>query len=182
MNHSSPCVKYLASATLLTALLLFSCSKKQDDAQETGGTMIQFTTNKSFGGKNEFKSNSPDQSKVIKINNLNKTQITFTCVEVNLPRLSTATLTLLVPQDATTAQGSLSGKFENGSGAATQAQLLIGSSNAGANQESYASSTGNFTITKLTDQEIVGHFDAHCINQSTQTNIGLSNGTFSGRF
>ncbi|MGN7784581.1 hypothetical protein ACTJIJ_08645 [Niabella sp. 22666] len=179
-------LKQCIAATALWAALLTGC-KKDNGSGDSGGlssgeASIQFNTNSSFGGKNEFKSTSKEQSKVIKVNNLNRTQITFSCVEANLPRLSTATLTLIVAQGSNTNSGAITGKFENNASASTHGQLLIGSSNAGSATESYASSSGNFTITKLTDSEVEGTFDAACINNTTKTNISLSNGKFAGKF
>lgn len=180
-------LKGLFTTIILSTLILSACKKDNggdggSGGLASGGASIQFNTSSTFGGKSEFKSNAKDQSRVVKVNNLNRTQITFTCVETNLPRLSTATLTLIIAQGSSTTTGAISGKFENGSSAATQGQLLIGSSNAGTGSESYASSTGNFTITKLTDSEIEGSFDAYCINNTTKTNITLSNGKFAGKF
>lgn len=179
-------LKQCMATTALCVVLLTGCKKDSDDGDSgglsSGGASIQFNTNNSFGGKNEFKSNSKEQSKVIKAVNGNRTQITFSCVEANLPRLSTATLTLIIPQGSSTASSAITGKFENTASASTQAQLLIGSSNAGSGVESYASGTGNFSITKLTDSEIEGTFDANCVNNTTKTNISLSNGKFAGKF
>ncbi len=184
MTRTSTTLKRVLAAAILTAVIFASCKKEGAGKNDlaSGGAFIQFNTSSSFGGKNEFKSNTNEQSRVIKANNASKTQITFTCVETNLPRLSTAQLTLLIPQGATTSSGPITGKFENGSSAATQGQLLIGSSNAGSGAESYASSTGNFTITKLTETEIEGSFNAVCVNYTTKTNITLTNGKFSGKF
>lgn len=187
MKQTNTALKRIFATIIFLAIIFISCKKDNSgegssDNLASGGASIQFNTSASFGGKNEFKSNAKEQSKVIKVNNLNRTQITFTCVETNLPRLSTATLTLIVAQGSTTNSGAIKGKFENGSSAATQGQLLIGSSNAGSGAESYASNTGNFTITKLTDSEIEGTFDAACINNTTKTNISLSNGKFAGKF
>lgn len=186
MTKTNNTLKCTLVTIMLSAVVLISCKKDNggggNNDLASGGASIQFNTSSSFGGKNEFKSNTKEQSKVIKINNLNRTQITFTCVETNLPRLSTATLTLIVAQGSTTSSGAITGKFENGSSAATQGQLLIGSSNAGSNAESYASSTGNFTITKLTDSEIEGTFDSYCVNNTTKANISLSSGKFTGKF
>jgi hypothetical protein len=186
MTTISTTLKRGFATAILSIFILSGCKKDNNNGDSSGlasgGASIQFNTSSSFGGKNEFKSNTKEQSKVIKVNNLNRTQITFTCVETNLPRLSTATLTLIVAQGSGTNGGAISGKFENGASAATQGQLLIGSSNAGSGTESYASSTGNFTITKLTNSEIEGIFDAACINNTTKTNISLSNGKFAGKF
>ncbi|MCH5715388.1 hypothetical protein [Niabella hibiscisoli] len=186
MTQTQTTFKRIFATIILSAFIFASCKKDSSggssDNLASGGASIQFNTSSSFGGKNEFKSNAKEQSKVIKVNNMSRTQITFTCVETNLPRLSTATLTLIVAQGSSTISGAISGKFENGASAATQGQLLIGSSNAGSGAESYASSTGNFTITKLTDSEIEGTFDAACINNTTKTNISLSSGKFAGKF
>ncbi len=170
-------------AAILLAAFTFTGCKKSGSGDDSGGTLgkasIQFSTNKAFGGKNEFKSNSVTGGVVSKINSLNKTQISITAIQMNGTQIGTAMLVIHVPQGQT---GAISGKFENGSSASTQAVLTIGISNAGANQEAYTSKTGNFSITRLTDSEIEGTFDAYCITETTNTNINLSSGKFSGKF
>lgn len=170
------------TAILLAAFAFTACKKSgsgDDSGASLGKASIQFSTSKSFGGKNEFKSNSVTGGVVSKANTVNKTQISITAIQMNGTQIGTAMLVLHVPQGHT---GAISGKFENGSTANTQAVLTIGISNAGTSQEAYTSKTGNFNITRLTDKEIEGTFDAHCINETTNTNINLSNGKFSGKF
>ncbi|GAB3426635.1 hypothetical protein [Niabella aquatica] len=173
-------LRCLTAAAILTAFSFTSC-KKGSSGSDTGvgKASIQFSTNKSFGGKNEFKSNTVAGAFANKSNTVNRTQITITAIQTNGTQIGTAQLAIHVPLNHT---GTISGKFESSSSANTGAVLSIGISNAGSNQESYASSTGNFNITKLTDSEIEGTFDAYCINQTSNTNITLSNGKFSGKF
>lgn len=145
----------------------------------SGQASIQFNTSAAFGGKTEFKSNQPAQSKVVKAPQGTKTNITFNAVQMDGTKLSTAMLTVIIPQDASSG---IAGKFDEGHKGDAYAVLLIGSSEAGSNLQSFASSTGNFTVTKLTDTEIEGTFDTYCENTTTKTNITLSNGKFAGKF
>lgn len=181
MFASKTKLSVLFSIVLLTSFAFTSC-KKDKDGESGGGAgkaSIQFSTNKSFGGKNEFKSNTAAGAFANKSNTVNRTQITITTIQTSGLQIGNAQLAIHVPQNHT---GAISGKFENGSSANTGAVLTISTSNAGSNMEAYASKTGNFSITKLTDSEIEGTFDAYCINESSNTNITLSNGKFSGKF
>ena len=173
--------KLIVLTTLLTTIVFSSCKKSSSAGSSTtvGKSSIQFSTNKSFGGKTEFKSNSAIGGIANRVNSSNRTQITITAIQTNGTQIGTSQLVLHTPLNHT---GAISGKFENSSSANTGAVLAISISNAGANAEAYASQTGNFSITKLTDTEIEGTFDAYCINETTNTNITLSNGKFSGKF
>lgn len=170
----------LTVSIFLTAFIFSSCKKGSKDGDDgMGKASIQFSTNKSFGGKNEFKSNGVVGAFANKTNTVNRTQITITAVQTNGTQIGTAQLAIHVPLNHT---GAISGKFENSSSANTGAVLTISISNAGSNQEAYASKTGNYNITKLTDSEVEGTFDAYCINETTNTNINLTSGKFSGKF
>ncbi|WP_018627170.1 hypothetical protein [Niabella aurantiaca] len=182
MTKSKTTCNIFFTAILLAAFTFTACKKSgagDDSDASLGKASIRFSTSKAFGGKNEFKSNSVTGGLVSKVNTVNKTQISITAVQMNGTQIGTAMLVIHLPQGQT---GAISGKFENGSTASTQAVLTIGISNAGASQEAYASKTGNFSITRLTDNEIEGTFDAYCINETTNANINLSSGKFSGKF
>lgn len=169
-----------ASLILMTGACLTSCKKSASgDEGLLGNASISFSTNKPFGGKSEFKSNGLAGAFSNKTNTVNRTQITITAIQTNGTQIGTAQLAIHVPLNHT---GAISGTFENSSSGNTGAVLTIGISNAGTNQEAYTSKTGNFNITKLTDSEVEGTFDAYCVNESTSTNITLSNGKFSGKF
>jgi hypothetical protein len=180
MIRTNASLKGLMAAAILIASIFTSCKKgSSEENTSLGKASIQFSTNKSFGGKNEFKSNTAAGAFANKSNTVNRTQITITAIQSNGTQIGTAQFAIHVPLNHT---GTISGKFENSSSANTGAVLTISTSNAGSNQESYASKTGNFNITKLTDSEVEGTFDAYCINETTNTNITLTNGKFSGKF
>lgn len=181
MNHLSK----LSLTAITIAMLLLGCSKAgggTDTNLASGQSSLEFNTNIDFGGSREYRSNTPMQSKTIKGTQATKDNITLVAIQSNGTQIATAQLSLLVPVGSTTTSGSISGKFENGSTASTQAVLVIGSSNAGSNQKSYTSKTGNFTITKLTATELEGSFDAVCENSTTNESITLTNGKFIGKF
>lgn len=163
------------------AVSLFSGCKKSASGTEgvNGEAFIQFSTDYSFGGKNEFRSNSTVGGFATRTNTDGKTQILITAVQMDGSQIGTAMLTIYVPQDYS---GAISGKFENSSTENTQAVLAIGISNAGMIQEGYTSVSGNYNITKLTGSEIEGTFDAYCKNETGGNNISLSSGKFSGKF
>ncbi len=170
----------LFSIGLCISFLFTACKKEGGDNNlGIGKASIQFSTNKSFGGKNEYKSNTAAGSFANKTNTANRTQITITAIQTNGTQIGTAQLAIQVPLNHT---GALSAKFENNNSTNTGAVLTIGVANLGSGQEAYTSSTGNFNITKLTDTEVEGTFDAYCVNETSNTNITLSNGKFSGKF
>jgi len=170
----------LLSIGLCLSFAFTGCKKEGgNEGPGIGKASIQFSTNKSFGGKNEFKSNTAAGAMAVKVNTGSRMQITITAIQTNGTQIGTAQLSIHLPQNQS---GPISAKFENNSQAGTGAVLQIGVGNLGSGQEAYASSTGNFNITKLTDTEVEGTFDAYCVNQSTNTNINLSNGKFSGKF
>lgn len=176
----STILKRLITGSFLAVFLFSGCKKSASGTDSVNGeAFIQFSTDYLFGGKNEFKSNSTVGGFATRTNTGGKTQIIITAVQMDGQQTGTAMLTIYVPQNYS---GAISGKFENGSTANTQAVLALGITNAGVSQEEYTSVTGNYGITKLTGSEIEGTFDAYCKNETGGNNISLSSGKFSGKF
>lgn len=163
------------------AVIIFSGCKKSASGNEgvNGEAFIQFSTDYLFGGKYEFKSNTTVGGFVSKTNIADKTKIIITAVQMDGSQTGTAMLTIFVPQNYS---GAISGKFENNSDENTQSGIAISISNGGIISEDYTSTSGNYSITKLTSSEIEGSFDAYCKNEAGGNNISISNGKFSGKF
>ena len=177
--------KISSTLFILIVLLVVACNKKggtDNKNLSSGQSSLEFKTSTDFGGTNIFKSNSPLQSKIMKGQQGSKDNITIIAIQANGMKVSTGQLSLFVPTGATTSGALLTGKFDNGSNSSTKGVLVISTSNGGANQKSYASKTGNITITKLTATEIEGTFDGICENETTKENITLTNGIFAGKF
>lgn len=172
--------KWLIACSFLIVFIFSGCKKSASGTQGVNGdASIQFSTDYSFGGKNEFKSNSTVGGFASKTNTTGKTQVIITAVQMDGSQIGTAMLTIYVPQNFS---GAINGKFENDDNQNTQAVLAISISNGGTNQESYTSISGNYNITQLTGSEIEGTFDAYCKNEGSGNNISLSSGKFSGKF
>jgi hypothetical protein len=185
-------LKSILFAAMGTALLFSatSCKKSSDssndltaDGLESGKAIIEFKTNRSFGGITHFVSNMNAMSMVTKGTMASTDLYTLNAFRSVNTEVGTAQLTFNIsPQGANTSGGNLTGNFGGNAGVIATMVFSNGDAMAG-NTESFAMvDGGSVTITKLTDEVIEGVFSGEGINQTTNESIQVSEGKFAARF
>jgi hypothetical protein len=192
-------MKHIKFATMTVALamaVLFSSCEKDDDTIDAnantsaslsaGRAGLVFNTNTNFVTNTAFDVRNTAQTQASSttsgsLRNINLTAAEFTGSASFDSRV--ANVSIQLPIASTTAQGSLTSDLSN-PGFDPRPAIITLSSNTGATLgTSYSSTSGTLTITKLTETEIEGVFNATV--QATGGGTGtmtITNGSFAGKF
>lgn len=175
------------SATLL--LTIVSCKKDSDsgggglraDDLPAGKAVIEFKTDRDFGGLTYFKTNMTDMSVVTKSVMAGTDLYTIAAFRQEGTTFGQAQFTMNVsPVGANTSGGSLTGAF-GGSGNVI-GTLLINNGALGTTNSFAGVDGGNITITKLTDEVVEGTFSCTVENNTTMQTMAVTEGKFAARF
>ncbi|MBS1629436.1 MAG: hypothetical protein JST27_05195 [Bacteroidetes bacterium] len=181
--------KFLAM-TFAASLLLFASSCKKSDDSSGGGSLSAsslnagksaITFNTSSSGFGNFSSINAVNSSAVFTTSGAISQITVIAAETGTSGVKTAQLTINLPAGSSTSSGNISGDFSTPTGTTVVPVLLIGSAGI-SGSESYTSSSGTLTITKLSTTEVEGTFSGSFVNNSTHTSTNVTNGQFTGKF
>jgi hypothetical protein len=175
--------------TIIAATVLFASCKKDDNNNSNptssnipaGQATISFNTDKDFGGTTSINIPPSVSTTSVRVNNGTRDQIALTAVQYQGSAISSAMLTVYVDAGASTSAGNITANF-NASGNANPAVLLISNTSVSGQSTAYTSETGTVTITKLSATEVEGTFSCNAVNESTNANIGVTNGKFAAKF
>jgi hypothetical protein len=184
-------LKSLMMAAAGATLLLTTVSCKKDSNEGGGGLraddlpvgkgVIEFKTNRDFGGLTYFKTNMTDLSVVTKNVMAGTDLYTIAAFRQEGTSFGQAQLTMNVsPMGANTTGGSLTGAF-GGSGSVV-GTLLINNGPLGSTNSFAGVDGGNVTITKLTNEVIEGTFSCTVENNTTMQTMEVTEGKFAARF
>ncbi len=176
-------------ALIISSMLIYSCSNNNDgDLQnqnptnlDSGRSAIGFTTDSNFAGSTSF--------------NLFNATTTFAyssgdslarIVEVRavdaLNNVSREVIVILVmPAATSTASGNVSFSLDTATTSSTYGNISLRSYRDTILGPTYQSVSGNVTLTRLTNTDVIGTFSGR-FQDSSMNIINVSNGTFSGRF
>jgi hypothetical protein len=175
--------------TIIAATVLVASCKKDDNNNSNptssnipaGQATISFKTDKDFGGTTSINIPASATTSGVRVNNGTKDQITLIAATTQGSSVSTANFSIYVDAGASTSAGNITADF-NGSGNTNIAVLAISNTSLSGQSAAYASKTGTVTITKLSATEVEGTFSCNAVNESTNTNIGVTNGKFAAKF
>jgi len=175
--------------TIIAATVLFASCKKDDNNNSNptssnipaGQATISFNTDKDFGGTTSINIPASATTSAVRVNNGTKDQITLIAATTQGSSVSTANFSVYVDAGASTSAGNITANFDN-SVNNDIAVLAISNTSFAGQSASYASKTGTVTITKLSATEVEGTFSCNAVNESTNTNIGVTNGKFAAKF
>jgi hypothetical protein len=175
--------------TIIAATVLVASCKKDDNNNSNPGSSnipagqatISFNTDKDFGGTTSINIPASVSTTGIRANNGTMDQIAMVAAQYQGSAVSTANLSIFVDAGASTSAGNISADF-NGSGNTNIAVLTISNTSVSGQSSAYTSETGTVTITKLSATEVEGTFSCNAVNESTSTNIGVTNGKFAAKF
>lgn len=169
--------------------LMFTSCKKDEAARpagsgslDAGKSSISFSTNTAYAGSTSFSLSNTVTTSAITLSSGILRNISLTASEISGTSTRIATMTFIVPGDASTSAGNLTGDYSLPNGATILPTLTLTSSNGAIQGTTYSSETGSCTITKLTATEIEGTFSAVVKDINGTGTISVSNGTFAGKF
>lgn len=170
--------------------VLFASCKKDDNSNSNptssnipaGQATISFNTDKDFGGTTSINIPASATTSAVRVNNGTKDQITLIAASTQGSSVSTANFSVYMDAGASTSAGNITANFDNSGSNNDVAVLAISNTSLSGQSIAYASKTGTVTITKLSATEVEGTFSCNAVNESTNTNIGVTNGKFAAKF
>ncbi|MEO8769866.1 MAG: hypothetical protein ABI402_07270 [Ferruginibacter sp.] len=184
-------MKKILSMPMMLAIcstLLVSSCKKDHPASATGSgnldagkSSISFDNTGSFAGSSSFSLSNSVTNAALSNANGSIRNVSLSASEITGVNSRSVTLTIIVPPDATTTSGNITGDFAEQNGTVYPA-LTLSSTNGTSPGTAYVSESGTCTITKLTSSEIEGTFSAVVKNDDGTQSLTISNGKFSGKF
>lgn len=178
--------------TLMTALIAFlvlsSC--KKDSARNPGGSStldagkasFSFNTSGSFAGSTSFSLSNTVSTIAITQTSASLRNVSLTATEISGTNTRSVTMMIILPADASTTSGNLTGDFSQPNGATILPSVTISSTSNGVQGTTYLTETGTCTITKLTASEVEGTFSGTVKDVNGSSTLTISNGTFAGKF
>ena len=172
---------------ICATMFLTSCKKDHPSSAtgsgnlDAGKSSISFDNTGSFAGGSSFSlSNSVTNSALTNASGSIR-NVSLSASEITGANSRSVTLTILVPPDASTTSGNLTGDFASPS-ASIYPALTLSSTNGMTPGTAYVSESGTCTITKLTASEVEGTFSAVVKNDDGTETLTISNGKFAGKF
>ncbi len=186
-------MKKLFPLPLLMALALFSMissCKKSDTANPGSGSgslgagksSMSFNNTGSFAGGTTFSVSNTPLTSAQTLTNAPLRNVTLSASEVTGVNSRIVALLLILPSNASTANGNIVGDFSQPNNATFLPSLTLTSSSGATQGITYASQSGTCTITKLTATEVEGNFTCVVKDVNGATTLSVTSGTFAGKF
>ncbi|MEO5967413.1 MAG: hypothetical protein ABIP68_04020 [Ferruginibacter sp.] len=179
----------LIFALVISSMLIYSCNdNNNDDLQDqnptnldSGRSAIGFTTDSNFAGSTSFNlSNTTSTFAYSSSDSLARiVEVRATDVVNNLSR--EVIVILVMPATTNTNSGNVNFSLDTATTSSTYGNVSLRSYRDTISGPTYQSVSGNVTLTRLTNTDVMGTFSGRF--QDTAMNvINVTNGSFSGRF
>lgn len=179
----------LIFAFVISSMIIYSCSNDTSNDVpdlnptnlDSGRASIGFTTDSTFGGSTSFNLFNASTTYAYSVvdSSTRIVQVNATDIVNNLSR--EVIVLLVMPISTNTSAGNVSFSLDSATTSLQYGDVSLRTYSGSNLYPTFSSVSGNVTLTRLTNTDVIGTFSGKFIDSSLNV-INVSNGSFSGRF